>query len=130
MPRAGGIVIGSPPPAAAADSTSLLCPKKELGSSGASSARLLRVKKEEGNTPPAPSAKKTRISAEEQPERARRLGFVVNLEDKDDEAGPSQRRGDSGQGYSSWAAKAEPASEDDDGGGADYDVFYQRLGMQ
>jgi hypothetical protein len=31
-----------------------------------SSARLLQVKKEEGNAPPAPSAKKTRISTEEQ----------------------------------------------------------------
>jgi hypothetical protein len=29
---------------------------------------------------------------------------------------------------SRWAAKAEPAFDDDDGG-ADYDVFYQRLGM-
>jgi hypothetical protein len=29
---------------------------------------------------------------------------------------------------SRWAAKAEPAFDDDDGG-AYYDIFYQRLGM-
>jgi hypothetical protein len=28
----------------------------------------------------------------EEPEHARRLGFLVNLEDANDEAGPSQRR--------------------------------------
>jgi hypothetical protein len=31
---------------------------------------------------------------------------------------------DGGQGCSSWAAKAEPASDDDDNGGADYDILY------
>jgi hypothetical protein len=66
----------------------------------------------------------------EEAERVRPLGFVVNLEDDGDEAGPSQRCDDDGQGWSSWAAKVESASDDDDGGGANYDVFYQHLGMQ
>jgi hypothetical protein len=60
-------------------------------------------------------------------ERALRLGLCVNLED-DDNAGPSQWRGDDdGHGCSTWAAKDEAPSDDD---GGDYDVFYQRLGMQ
>jgi hypothetical protein len=34
------------------------------------------------------------------------------------------------KGCSTWAATAEPPSDsDDDDGGANYDVFYQRLGM-
>jgi hypothetical protein len=62
-------------------------------------------------------------------ERARRLGLCVNVED-DDDAGPSPwRGGDDGKGCSTWAAKNNASSDDDDDGG-DYDVFYQRLGMQ
>jgi hypothetical protein len=36
-----------------------------------------------------------------------------------------------GQGCSTWAAKDEPPSNDDDGGDGDtdYDVFYRRLCM-
>jgi hypothetical protein len=41
----------------------------------------------------------------------------------------SQRCGGANQGSSSWAAKAKPSSSADDDG-ADYGVFYQRLGMQ
>jgi hypothetical protein len=66
------------------------------------------------------------LKKEEEAERVRHLGLFVNLED-DKEAGPSQCRGSGGQGCSSWAAKAEPPSDDDD---TDYDVFYQRLGLQ
>jgi hypothetical protein len=63
-------------------------------------------------------------------ERARRLDLCVNLEDDDDNAGPSQwRDGDNDEGCSTWAVKNDaPPDNDDDGG--DYDVFYQRLGMQ
>jgi hypothetical protein len=63
-------------------------------------------------------------------ERPRRLDLCVNLEE-DDDAEPSKwRSGDSGQGYSTWAAKDEPPSdEDDDDRNEDYDVFYRRLGM-
>jgi hypothetical protein len=60
--------------------------------------------------------------------RARRLSPFVNLDGDDADAGPSQWRGGDDQDCSSWAAKAEPPSDDDDSG--DYDVFYQRLGMQ
>jgi hypothetical protein len=64
----------------------------------------------------------------------RRLGLCVNLEEDDDEdedAGPSQwRGGNGGQGCSTWAAKDEPPSDNNDGDGVeDYDVFYRRLGM-
>jgi hypothetical protein len=63
-------------------------------------------------------------------ERALHLGRYVNLEDDEDDAGPSQWRGDDGgQGYNTWAAKDEPPSDDDGGGGANYVVFYQSLGM-
>jgi hypothetical protein len=56
--------------------------------------------------------------------RARCLGLCVNLED-DNDAGLSQwHGGDDGQGCSTWAAKNDAPSDDDD------DVFYQRLGMQ
>jgi hypothetical protein len=62
-------------------------------------------------------------------ERALCLGLCVNLDD-DDNTGPSQwRGGDDCQGYSAWAVKAEAPSDDDDDGD-DYNVFYQRLGMQ
>jgi hypothetical protein len=63
-------------------------------------------------------------------ERPRQLGLCVNLEeDNEDDAGLRQWRGsDSGQGCSTWVAKDEPLSYDDDGG-SNYDVFYQRLGM-
>jgi hypothetical protein len=68
-----------------------------------------------------------------QPERARRLGLCVNLDnnEEEDDADPSWRcrGGDGGQGCSTWAAKDEPPSDDDDGGDEDYDVFYHRLGM-
>jgi hypothetical protein len=36
--------------------------------------------------------------------------------------------GNDGQGCSAWAAKDEAPSDDNNGG--DYDIFYQRLGMQ
>jgi hypothetical protein len=52
------------------------------------------------------------------------LGFLINLENNDDdEAGPSQRCGDNGLGCSSWAAKAKPTSDNEDNGdgGAYYD---------
>jgi hypothetical protein len=65
-------------------------------------------------------------------ERVHRLGLCVNLEDDDDDAGPSQgRHGDGdGQGCSTWAAKDEPTSNDDEtDGDEDYDVFYHHLGM-
>jgi hypothetical protein len=63
-------------------------------------------------------------------QRARRLGIVVNLEDEDgDEVGPSQQRGDDGQGYSSGVAKAEPPSAAA-ANGTYYDIFHQCLGMQ
>jgi hypothetical protein len=63
-------------------------------------------------------------------ERALCLGLSVNLDD-DDNAGPSQwRGGDDGQGCSAWAAKDEALSDDNDDDDSDYDVFYQRLGMQ
>jgi hypothetical protein len=39
----------------------------------------------------------------------------VNLEDDEDAPGPSQRHNDDGQGYISWASKAELASDDDGG---------------
>jgi hypothetical protein len=65
-------------------------------------------------------------------EQARRLGPYVNLKEDDDDNDviPSQWRSGDGQGYSSWAAKAEPPSKDDDNDGDDYDVFYRCLGMQ
>jgi hypothetical protein len=59
--------------------------------------------------------------------RARRLSPFVNLDGDDVDAGPSQWRGGDDQDCNSWAAKAEPPSDDDSG---DYDVFYQRLDMQ
>jgi hypothetical protein len=61
-------------------------------------------------------------------ELAYRFSLFVNLEEEDDDAdaGTSQWRNGDGQGYNSWAAKAEPPPDD----GVDYDVFYQRLGMQ
>jgi hypothetical protein len=60
-------------------------------------------------------------------ERTLRLGLCVNEDDEDD-AGPSQWHGDdSSQGCSTWASQDEPPSDNDDGG-ANYDVFYQRLG--
>jgi hypothetical protein len=63
-------------------------------------------------------------------ERARRLGLCVNLEEDDDDAGPSRwRSDDDGQGCSTWAAKDEPPLDDDDDENEDYDVFYRRLGM-
>jgi hypothetical protein len=52
-------------------------------------------------------------------ERARRLGLCVNLENNDDDdAGPSQWRGDdNGQGCITWAAKNDAPSDDDDDDG-------------
>jgi hypothetical protein len=65
---------------------------------------------------------------------ARHLGLYINLEDDDeeeDDAGPSQwRSDDDGQGCSTWAAKDEPPSDNNDSDGAeDYDVFYHHLSM-
>jgi hypothetical protein len=63
-------------------------------------------------------------------ERTLRLGLCVNLEEDDeDDAGPSMWHGDDGsQGCSTWASQGEPSSDNDDRD-ANYDVFYQRLGM-
>jgi hypothetical protein len=42
--------------------------------------------------------------------------------EEDDDAGPSKWRGcDGGQGYSTWAAKDEPPSDDDDNGDGNKD---------
>jgi hypothetical protein len=59
--------------------------------------------------------------------------LCVNLEEEDDDAGPSRwRGGDGGQGgCSTWAAKNELPSDDEDNSNRnkDYDVFYRRLSM-
>jgi hypothetical protein len=52
--------------------------------------------------------------------------------DQEDDAGQSWCRhgSDGGQGCSTWEAKDEPPSDNDDNGGdKDYNVFYRRLGM-
>jgi hypothetical protein len=60
-------------------------------------------------------------------ERALRLGLCVNLDD-DYDTGPSRwRGGDDCQGYNACAVKDDAPSDDN---GGDYNVFYQRLGMQ
>jgi hypothetical protein len=63
--------------------------------------------------------------------------LCINLEDdneeEDDDAGLSQwcHGGGNGQSCSTWAAKDEPPSNDnnDGDGDEDYDVFYRHLGM-
>jgi hypothetical protein len=56
---------------------------------------------------------------------ARRFSPFVNLDGDDADTGPSQWRDGDDQDCSSWAAKAEPSSDDDDI--VVNDVFYQRM---
>jgi hypothetical protein len=82
-----------------------------------------------------PGPGKTRRGPRQSARASLCLGLCVNLEEEDadeedDDAGPSRwRGGDDGQGCSTWSAKDEPPSNDDDDGNEDYDIFYHRLGM-